>query len=450
MCVCVCVCVQAMADEDAAQLVAYMRSDDADLVQVRDTHTHTHSPLSALYALSSARLVPSQLPGVACSVVMMALCVCVCVCVCVCHTQGSLVVMMDYLQTKRLTVATLLRADIISVLSDLLATQGSLDTTALALEALACVLTAWGDKPSPAEDERMNAVVGPLLSVMHMCLGSPATQPLQRLPTAPAFVELPPDADAAAAAAAALSNTEERYRAWGDGYSRSPRSGGSGTAATAGAAADAAAATAAPAVEEPDATDAAAVAQQQQRVNIAFFTACVATRLAQFPATGRLLVRGYALPLLCAGLNARDACVRQVCLLALDKLVHVGSHADNLVAVLHAGAAHALRALMCAEPPPRVAAAATARGYAAAAAAGAGDGVPMGWSAVVPGAGSDALVSTATLLKVRDMAAALLLDIALLPEAPAHAADNDLVVSLVQVYTHTHTQRSASGISCKD
>lgn len=109
----------------------------------------------------------------------------------------------------------------------------------------------------------------------------------------------------------------------------------------------------------------------------------------------------------------------QVAVFGLYKLLKVGSHADNLVAFMRAGGGAALVRFLS------VTGGAASSGNSTGSTAGTNSTGGLGSTGSTGGGRTDG--------GTRDMAWAILLDMALVPEAGAHAADARLVAPLVQV-----------------
>ncbi|KAF5834660.1 armadillo-type protein [Dunaliella salina] len=127
------------------------------------------------------------------------------------------------------------------------------------------------------------------------------------------------------------------------------------------------------------------------RLPIAFFAGNIVVRLSVFDQPAAALVRGGAVSILTANLAALPTVLPQVCVFALYKLLQVGSNADNLSVLLQEGGAHGLVTFM------------------------GSSGNKKGDPAAC------------------ELAATILLSLALLPEAPQSAADTNLVAPLVKL-----------------
>ncbi len=384
-------------------------------------------------------------------------------------SQGALVIVMDYLQTQRLRAPMLLAAGAGPALAALIGPAPG-ETTTLALEALGCLLSSAGtattttstagpavpQQPHAGEgaddvDVAVSYTVAPLVDVLHTCLGVPAApQPQQRHVVVPAAAAAPPRGGGKPPLHVLQDGSH-----WVAHAGAAQQQAGGAPRGEGGAEAawlmrqllegrdD---------VEEPAAAAGEAEGARQEdreerrrqrelhRLHGAFFGATTAMRMARLPGAARLLVRGGALPMLCSGLACGDACVCQACLLALYRLARVGSHADNLLQLMRAGGMHALQALLAMHSggePPAPATTLSAAGPRSGAAreqqaadeqAGGGGG----------GGGGGATLA-------RDLAASLLLDMALLPEAPAYAAEHGVVAPLVQVCARARDRTLALG-----
>mmetsp|Transcript_15889 Transcript_15889/g.43213 ORF Transcript_15889/g.43213 Transcript_15889/m.43213 type:complete len:908 (+) Transcript_15889:1-2724(+) len=127
------------------------------------------------------------------------------------------------------------------------------------------------------------------------------------------------------------------------------------------------------------------------RLPITFFAGNIVVRLSVFDQPAAALVKGRAIPILTANLAALPSVLPQVCVFALYKLLQVGSNADNLSVLLQEGGAHGLVRFM------------------------GSSGNKKGDPAAC------------------ELAATILLSLALLPEAPQSAADTNLVAPLVKL-----------------
>lgn len=323
--------------------------------------------------------------------------------------QGALVMVVDYLARKRLSADDLVRAGVLPVLSTLISAQPS-DTTTLALEALCSLL---GPELSLEHGHALAPLVPKLLSALEASVSS--------TPTGPA----PPPHSASSSVAGSRSARQLRFGE--DEMEDAGREESLGALAAAvplpmrhllrGTPPPPTPASASGGSGSPSGPS----QQDWQRLPAAFFAASAVVRLARFPVPASLLVQGGAVALLTSALTAQPtSMLPHVSLFALFKLLRVGSHADNLLALMRAGGAHALISIMASTGG---APAGAGTGHASAELAGAGV------ASLPPGGAASASDGSAA----RDMASSVLLDLALLPDAPAHAAEKGLVKPLVQV-----------------